>query len=91
MAFMGRPPSKNRKEVLTVRVDPTLLVTFKAAAPSVGRAVEEGMRLWLAREKRRQAKDPLAISRSRPRARSPPGRRTTPRERTRDPRPAGAC
>jgi hypothetical protein len=57
---MGRPPIENRKEVLTVRVDPTRLARLKDAAPSLGRAVEEAIDLWLAREKRRQKADPLA-------------------------------
>jgi hypothetical protein len=58
--IMGRPPIENRKEVLTVRVDPTRLARLKDAAPSLGRAVEEAIDLWLAREKRRQKADPLA-------------------------------
>jgi hypothetical protein len=59
---MGRPPVENKKQVLTARVDPALLVAFKQAAPSVGPAVEEALRLWLGREKRRQKTrpDPLA-------------------------------
>ena len=58
---MGRPPVENKKQVLTARIDPALLVAFKQAAPSIGPAVEEAIRLWLAREKRKLAKpDPLA-------------------------------
>jgi hypothetical protein len=68
---MGRRPIENRKEVLTVRVDPTLLAEFRRAASNAGPAVEEAIRLWLARRKRQAGKDPLAQHLA------PPSRRET--------------
>jgi hypothetical protein len=43
------------------RLDPVLLEAVKACTSNVTGAIEEGMRLWLARERRKAAKaDPLA-------------------------------
>ena len=52
------------KQTITLRVDPTLVAEFRAVAGPAGNfsaAVDEGIRWWIAREKRRQGKaDPMA-------------------------------
>jgi post-segregation antitoxin (ccd killing protein) len=51
---MGRPRAGTElKQVLAVRVDPELLAAVKQASSNISRTVEEALRLWLAREKRR--------------------------------------
>jgi hypothetical protein len=45
-----------------LRLLPELIDEVRALAP-INRAVEEGLRLWLARQKRRRGKgDPLAVA-----------------------------
>jgi post-segregation antitoxin (ccd killing protein) len=50
--------------VLAVRIDPELLAAVRAASSNTSRTVEDALRLWLARERRKAAKagaaDPLA-------------------------------
>jgi post-segregation antitoxin (ccd killing protein) len=61
---MGRPLTGSaRKRVLAVRIDPELLAAVRAASSNTSRTVEDALRLWLARERRKAAKagaDPLA-------------------------------
>ena len=48
---------------MTFRMDPALLAAVKERSSNVTKAVEEGLRLWLAREQRQKGKpgtDPLA-------------------------------
>lgn len=44
------------KPIVSLRIDPDLLAAVKAVNPNLGRAVDTALRLWLAREKRRQPK-----------------------------------
>ena len=47
-------------KLIALRLDPALLAAVKARSSNVTRAVEEGLRWWLAREKRKAAKlEPL--------------------------------
>jgi hypothetical protein len=52
------------KQTITLRVDPALLAEFRAVAgpaSNFSAAVAEGIRWWIARERRKTAKpDPLA-------------------------------
>jgi hypothetical protein len=52
------------KQTITLRVDPALVAEFRAvggAKANFSAAVDEGIRWWIAREKRKAAKtDPLA-------------------------------
>jgi hypothetical protein len=59
---MGRPKKpEGAKPVVTFRADPALLAEMRARAPHIAQALNDAMRLWLAREKRRRGKgDPLA-------------------------------
>lgn len=55
-------PRGNPGKLVALRLDPALVAAVKENAPNMTRAVEEGLRLWLAKE-RRKAKsgpDPLA-------------------------------
>jgi hypothetical protein len=51
-------PRGNPKKFTGVRLDPALLAEVQECAPSLSAAIEEGLRLWLVRERRRQAKAP---------------------------------
>lgn len=56
-------PRGNPGKLVALRLDPALLVAVKERTSNVTKAVEEGLRWWLARE-RRKAKagaDPLAL------------------------------
>ena len=58
---MPRPRLENKKVLVAARVSPELAAEVKDRAGNFSGAVEEALRLWLAREKRRQPKgDPLA-------------------------------
>jgi hypothetical protein len=55
-------PRGNPGKLIALRLDPALVAAVKERAPNLTRAVEEGLRWWLARD-RRQTKtgaDPLA-------------------------------
>ena len=46
---------------MTFRAEPALLTEMRARAPDMAKALNDAMRLWLVREKRKAAKcDPLA-------------------------------
>jgi hypothetical protein len=54
-------PRGNPKKLIALRLDPALLEELRSRATNLTLAVEDGIRLWLAREKRKAAKaDPLA-------------------------------
>ena len=55
-------PRGNPGKLVALRLDPALVAAVKDSnTPNLTRAVEEGLRWWLAREKRKAAKpDPLA-------------------------------
>jgi hypothetical protein len=53
-------PRGNPGKSVTFRLDPSLLVAVKERTPNVTKAVEGGLRLWLARERRKPGADPLA-------------------------------
>jgi hypothetical protein len=57
----GRPKKpEGARPVVTFRADPALLAEMRGRAPDMARALNDAMRLWLAREKRRWGKgDPL--------------------------------
>ena len=58
---MGRPAVENRKQVFSIRLSSEMAVEVRRLSPNLTAAVEEGLRLWLARERRKAAKpDPLA-------------------------------
>ena len=59
------------KPVVAVRLPVEMLAEIRRQSPSVTRAVEEGLMLWLARQKRRQARAP-SPARLQPQP-SPPG------------------
>ena len=54
-------PRGNPGKLVALRLDPALVAAVKgSSAPNLTRAVEEGLRWWLAREKRKAKPDPLA-------------------------------
>jgi hypothetical protein len=58
---MPRPRVENKKQVFTIRLTPEMAAEVRRRSPNMTAAVEEGLRLWLAREKRKAAKpDPSA-------------------------------
>ena len=58
---MPRQRMENKKQVFTVRLTPEMAAEVRRRSPNMTAAVEEGLRLWLARERRKDAKpDPLA-------------------------------
>jgi hypothetical protein len=58
---MPRPRVENKKKVFAIRLAPEMAAEVRRRSPSMTAAVEEGLRLWLARERRKDAKpDPLA-------------------------------
>jgi hypothetical protein len=79
-------PKGAPKKFTAFRLDPALLLAVQAAAEaqatSVTAAVEEGLRLWLARQKRRAGKDSLA------RHLAPPTRREVAARAAAEPAPA---
>ena len=53
-------PRGNPGKLVALRLDPALVAAVKENAPNMTRAVEEGLRLWLAKE-RRKAKSPTHV------------------------------
>jgi hypothetical protein len=56
-------PRGNPGKLVALRLDPALLAAVKERTSNVTKTVEEGLRWWLARERRKAAKagaDPLA-------------------------------
>jgi hypothetical protein len=51
-------PRGNPGKLVALRLDPALLAAVKERSSNVTRAVEEGLRWWLAREKRKKAATP---------------------------------
>ena len=52
-------PRGNPKKTIMLRIDPTLMAEFReiaGATANFSAAVDEGIRWWIAREKRRQVK-----------------------------------
>jgi hypothetical protein len=71
-------PRGNPGKLTALRLEPALLAAVKEHASNLTRAVEEGLRLWLARERRKAAKarpDPLARHLGPPTAREIAARR----------------
>ena len=61
MPYIGGMPRGNPKRPTQLRLDPVRVAAVQAYGVPVTRAIEEGLDLWLARERRRQGKaDPLA-------------------------------
>ena len=75
---MPRQRMENKKQVFTVRLTPEMAAEVRRRSPNMTAAVEEGLRLWLARERRKDAKATRwpSISHLRPGWRSRRGRRT---------------
>ena len=51
-------PRGNPGKLVGFRLDPALLAAVQERTANVGRAVEEGLRLWFARDKRKAAAVP---------------------------------
>ena len=67
-------PRGNPKKVTGVRLDPALLAEVQERAPNVSAAIEEGLALWLKRERR---KDEQGATKAKPKA-DPLAKRLTP-------------
>jgi hypothetical protein len=68
-------PRGNPGKLVAFRLDPALIVAVQERTPNLKQAVEEGLGLWLAREKRRGKGDPLAKHLAPPAAREFAGRK----------------
>jgi hypothetical protein len=67
---MGRPAVEDKKQVFSIRLSSEMATEVRRRSPNLTAAVEQGLRLWLARERRKEAKaDPLARHLSPPTAR----------------------
>ena len=53
-------PRGNPGKLVAFRLDPALIVAVQERTPNLKQAVEEGLGLWLAREKRKAKGDPPA-------------------------------
>jgi post-segregation antitoxin CcdA len=50
-------PRGSPKKITAVRLDPALLAAVKGFSTNVSQAVEQGLRLWLSRERRKARRD----------------------------------
>jgi hypothetical protein len=53
-------PRGNPGKLVAFRLDPALIAAVEEHTANMKRAVEEGLRLWIARERRKAKGDPLA-------------------------------
>jgi hypothetical protein len=53
-------PRGNPKKFTGVRLDPALLAAVHEHTPNLSAAIEQGLRLWLARAKRKAARSSVA-------------------------------
>jgi hypothetical protein len=74
--YIGGMPRGNPKRPTQLRLDPARVAAVQALGTPLTRAIEEGLDLWLARERRKAAKpDPLARHLAPPTARETAARK----------------
>jgi hypothetical protein len=60
---MPRPRVENKKQVFAIRLTPEMAAEVRRLSPNMTAAVEEGLRLWLAREQRKAKAKPAPLAR----------------------------